>query len=158
MTRSQRSISTPAATVAVALAAAAWFLGRWALGLYWRRPLLSPGAGVLLLLALAGAWATVEEPRLSRDGGRKVGAWLAGAALLAAGEALLYYRVEAKDRVAGLGFAALAGGALLLWPRLRPAGRAAAAAGMALLAGAGLWMGLGDPHVPWDLYQGAFTG
>ncbi|HTB33561.1 MAG TPA: hypothetical protein VK842_01750, partial [bacterium] len=123
--RPARFVSPLAASTAVALALLAWVLARLALHAAWDLPLLSPGTGVLLLLALAGLWATVEEPRLNPGGGKLAARWLGAAALLAAGQAVIYYRIEAKDRVAGLGFAALAGGALMAWPRMRPGARAA---------------------------------
>jgi hypothetical protein len=141
--------------LALALALGLWATARLELYNAWDQPLLSPGLGPLLLLLAAGTWALAEPPRLAPGGGRTVLAWLAGGTLLALGQAVLYYRVVAKDREAGLGMAALAGGALLLWPER--AGRRAALLGMALLAAAALWM-MKDPSVTWDLYDGPWAG
>jgi 4-amino-4-deoxy-L-arabinose transferase-like glycosyltransferase len=124
----------------------------------WDLPLVSPGTGILLVLAMVGLWATVEEPRLSRGGGARVAAWLGGAALLAAGQAVIYYRVEAKDDVAGLGFALLACGALALWPPLRRGAWVTALIGVLLLLGSSLWMRFLDSRVAWDIYQGPCSG
>ena len=157
-----RSLSTTTVSLALGLALLAWLLARAGLHAAWDLPFMSAGSGVLLLLLAAGAWATVEQPRLARGGGRVLAAWLGAGALLAVGEALCYYRVPNKDGVAGLGFAALAGGAWLLWPR--PVARASASlawalsAGLLLLAGSGLWMGLIDVHGNWDLYDGPWKG
>jgi hypothetical protein len=141
--------------LALALGLAWWFVGRLQLNAWWGLPLLSPGLGPCLLLLAAAAWACVEQPPLRAGGGPVLLAWLAAAALLALGQACLYYRVDAKDRVAGFGFAALAGGAWLLWPR--GSGRWAVLLGAALLAASALWM-CRDHGATWDLYEGPWLG
>jgi hypothetical protein len=151
----ERPLRALPVVLALALALALWLAARWGLHAAWGLPLEGPGLVPWLLLLAAAALSLIEAPRLRPGGGRTALAWLGGAALLALGQAVLYYRVDAKDRQAGLGFAALAGGALLLWPRA--GGRRAVLLGAGLLAAAAVWMIRGH-GATWDLYDGPWLG
>jgi 4-amino-4-deoxy-L-arabinose transferase-like glycosyltransferase len=129
----------------------AWCCARAVLASAWGLPAMGPGSLIFVVLLAAGAWALVEEPTWSGGGATVAARWLAGGALLAAGEAFLYYPIAGREGLVGLGFGAMASGAWLLWPRPAGSGRWAVLAGAAAMLAAGV---SARHEMYWDLFLG----
>jgi 4-amino-4-deoxy-L-arabinose transferase-like glycosyltransferase len=144
-----RPVSGAEGIAALGLLTAAWLGARIWLAAAWGLPLAGPGSLVFLGLLAAGAWALMDEPRWSPGGPAVAARWLGAGALLAAGEACMYYPIADRESLVGLGFGGLALGAWLLWPR--PAGRMRwlVLAGSAAMLAAGA-LAPRDSH--WDLF------